>query len=216
MNKALLWDMDGVLADSGDAHFAAWQRMFQELGRSITRQEFDDTFGMANGAILRRWLGEGLSAERSAALARRKEELFREHLDRVHLLPGVRDWLEYAATHGYYQVVASSGEMANIVAVVHTLGVGNYFHSLLSGAFLPQSKPHPAIFLQAAAAVATEPRHCLVLEDGVVGVEAARRAGMRCLALTTTHPAERLLGADRIVASLAELPPAALDELLGD
>ena len=76
MNKALLWDMDGVLADSGDAHFVAWQEMFHELGREISRQEFDDTFGMANTAILERWLGATISPERSAALARRKEALF--------------------------------------------------------------------------------------------------------------------------------------------
>lgn len=211
MNKALLWDMDGVLADSGDAHFVAWQEMFHELGREISRQEFDDTFGMANTAILERWLGATISPERSAALARRKEALFRQHLDRVRLLPGVLDWLAYARSQGYYQVVASSGEMANIVAVVHALGVGNYFHGIVSGAFLPQSKPHPAVFLQAAAAVAAEPRHCLVLEDGIVGVEAARRAGMRCIAVTTTHAAERLAGADRIVSSLAERPPATMD-----
>ncbi|MGI6376096.1 MAG: HAD family hydrolase [Anaerolineae bacterium] len=211
MNKALLWDMDGVLADSGDAHFVAWQEMLHELGREISRQEFDDTFGMANTAILERWLGATVAPERSAALARRKEALFRQHLDRVRLLPGVLDWLAYARSQGYYQVVASSGEMANIVAVVHALGVGNYFHGIVSGAFLPQSKPHPAVFLQAAAAVAAEPRHCLVLEDGIVGVEAARRAGMRCIAVTTTHAAERLAGADRIVSSLAELPPATMD-----
>ena len=146
MNKAILWDMDGVLADSGDAHYVAWQEMFQELGRNITRQEFDDTFGMANGAILRRWLGADLSEERSADLARRKEALFRQHLARVRLLPGVLTWLDYARAQGYYQVVASSGEMANIVAVMHALGVGNYFHGVVSGAFLPQSKPHRRSF----------------------------------------------------------------------
>lgn len=215
MNRAILWDMDGVVADSGDAHYLAWERMFQELGRAITRQEFDDTFGMANTAILQRWMGADLSAERNAALARRKEVLFREYIDRVRLLPGVLDWLEYARSQGYYQVVASSGEMANVVAVVHALGLGNYFHGLVSGAFLPQSKPHPAVFLQAAAAVAAEPRHCLVLEDGIVGIEAARRAGMRCIGLTTTHVAERLAGAGRIVATLADLPPATMDAYLG-
>jgi len=214
MNKALLWDMDGVLADSGDAHFMAWQEMFHELEREISRQEFDETFGMANTAILERWLGAGIQPERSAELARRKETLFRQHLDRVRILPGVLDWLDYARAQGHYQVVASSGEMANIVAVVHALGLGNYFHGIVSGAFLPQSKPHPAVFLQAAAVVAAEPQHCLVLEDGIVGVEAARRAGMRCIALTTTHAAERLAGADGIVASLADLPPATMDAYL--
>ena len=70
------------------------------------------------------------------------------------------------------------------------------------------------MFLHAAAAVGAGPAHCLVIEDGVVGVEAARRAGMRCLAVTSTHPAERLAGADRIVASLDDLPEDGLSRLL--
>ncbi len=213
MIQSDLVGLDGVLADSGDAHYLAWERMFQELGRAITRQEFDDTFGMANTAILERWMGPTLRRAQRCACSP-QEVLFREYIDCVRLLPGVLDWLEYARSLGYYLVVASSGEMANVVAVVHALGLGNYFHGLVSGAFLPQSKPHPAVFLQAAAAVAAEPRHCLVLEDGIVGIEAARRAGMRCIGLTTTHVADRLAGADRIVATLADLPPATMDAYL--
>ena len=213
-NRAILWDMDGVLADSGGAHFLAWQGMFRELGRDIDRQAFDDTFGMANSAILRHWLGDTLSDDEAHDLARRKEALYRTYVDQVTLTPGVDAWLDHARSQGYYQVVASSGEMANIVAVVNSLGLGNYFHGIVSGAFLPKSKPDPAIFLQAAAAVSADPAHCLVIEDGIVGIEAARRAGMRCLALTTTHPAERLQGADHIAPTLADLPISTLDEML--
>jgi len=121
---------------------------------------------------------------------------------------GVRRWLEWAKAEGIRQVVASSGEMANIAAIVTALEIGNYFDALVSGAFLPRSKPDPAIFLQAAGAAGVAPERCLVVEDGVVGIEAARRAGMRCLALTTTHPAERLQGADLVVDDLTDLDEA--------
>ena len=80
---------------------------------------------------------------------------------------------------------------------------------------MPKSKPDPAIFLQAAAAVGADLAQSLVIEDGIVGVEAAKRAGMRCIAVTTTHPADKLSGADLIVDSLAELEPDTFQRLLG-
>ena len=95
--------------------------------------------------------------------------------------------------------------MANIAAVVAALEIGNRFDALVSGAFLPRSKPDPTIFWQASAALGASPEECLVVEDGIVGVEAAKRAGMRCVALTTTHAADKLVGADLIVQDLSTL-----------
>ncbi len=212
--RAILWDMDGVLADTGEAHFVAWRRMFAEQGRALTREQFAQTFGMANPEILGRWLGEGVPREQIDALAARKEALFRDGVAEVRLLPGTRDWLGWARARGIRQVVASSGEMANIAAIVAALEIGNYFDALVSGAFLPRSKPDPAVFLQAAGAAGVAPGECLVIEDGIVGIEAARRAGMRCLALTTTHPAERLTLADWVAGSLADLDEEAFDQLV--
>jgi HAD superfamily hydrolase (TIGR01509 family) len=217
VNRALLWDMDGVLCDTGHAHLIAWQRLYAERGQTITRDEFAETFGMANGPIIRRWLGEDTSDVEVARIAERKEALYRDVIrGTVQPLPGLLTWLQYARERGYRQVVASSGEMANIIAIVGELGIGNYFDALVSGAFLPRSKPDPAVFLQAAAAVGAAPQHCLVIEDGVVGVEAARRAGMRCVAVTTTHAAEKLAEADVVAATLADLAPETMARLLGD
>ncbi|MHB1295617.1 MAG: HAD family hydrolase [Anaerolineae bacterium] len=214
MVRAILWDMDGVLTDSGDAHFGAWQALFRELGGSVSRAQFEETFGMANPAILRRWLGEAVPDARIQEIAARKEQLFRERIPSgVRLLPGVEMWLARARAQGYRQVVASSGEMANVAAVVSAFDLGNWFDALLSGAFLPRSKPDPAIFLQAAAAVGAAPADCLVIEDGTVGVEAAQRAGTHCLALTTTHPAEKLAAADLVLGSLLDLPEDGLERL---
>ena len=215
MVKAILWDMDGVIADSGEAHFLAWQTLFEEHGRHMTHQEFKDTFGMANIPILRRCLGEEIPIEELRSWAARKEHLFRSLVPgHVRLLPGVQDWLQRGRAREYHQVVASSGEMANIVTVLAELGIGNYFDAVVSGAFLPFSKPDPAIFLQAAASVGATPAQSLVIEDGLVGIEAAKRASMRCLAVTTTHPAQKLAGADLIVDDLTELDDDALERLL--
>jgi beta-phosphoglucomutase-like phosphatase (HAD superfamily) len=214
--KAILWDMDGVLADTGEAHFQAWKALMASQGRELSREAFNDTFGMANPAIMARWFGDDLSPEAGAALVAEKERQFRAMIPQyVPLGPGVRRWLAWGRVVGCRQVVASSGEMDNIVAVLTYHEVGNYFDAIVSGNCLPQSKPDPTVFLYAAAGVGAAPRDCLVIEDGVVGVEAARRAGMRCLAVTSTHRAERLAGADQIVARLDELPDDALARLLG-
>jgi len=213
--KALIWDMDGVIADSRLAHYRAWKELMEAQGVAITYERFAATFGMNNWPILKGWLGEDTPPEVLRDLADRKEALFRQYAaTEAKILPGVREWLEWARRQGYRQAVASSGPMANIVALVMAMEIADYFDALISGAFWPRSKPDPAIFLQAAAALGAEPRHCVVLEDGVVGVEAAQRAGMACIAVTTTHPAEKLADADIVVGSLAELNAATIERLL--
>lgn len=150
--KAILWDMDGVVADTEEAHLLAWRQFLAEQGRSVTAEQFATTFGMANPAILRQWFGDALRAEDIHSWSARKEALFRTFVPtHVRALPGAREWLRWGRERGYRQAIASSGEMANIVAVVAALEIGNQFDALVSGAFLPRSKPDPAVFLQGGA-----------------------------------------------------------------
>lgn len=208
--------MDGVVADTGEAHFQAWQALLAESGRDLTREQFAETFGMANLPILRQWLGPQASETSMHEMAERKEELFRAQVQRhVRLLPGVERWLAHWRALGYRQAIASSGEMANIVAVIGVLGIANAFDALVSGAFLLQSKPHPGIFQHAAAALGATPAEALVIEDGIVGIEAAHRAGMRCIAVTNTHPGFKLAAADLVVASVDDIPADIMSRLLG-
>ena len=212
---AIIWDMDGVIADTAEAHYGAWQALMAERSAGVTRAQFEASFGMNNPPILREWLGTEVPDAEIARLGRHKEELYRAKVaGNVRMLPGVRDWLERGRARGYRQAVASSGEMANIVAIVTELEIGNYFEALLAGAFLPRSKPDPAIFLQAAAALGATPAESLVIEDGIVGVEAARRAGMRCIGLTTTHAAAKLAGADLVIDRLDALDEDTFERLL--
>ncbi|MHB9033359.1 MAG: HAD family hydrolase [Anaerolineae bacterium] len=213
---AILWDMDGVIADSGEAHYLAWQILYRERGQEISYETFARTFGMSNLPILKAWLGADRPIEELQAISLRKEQLFREQArSHTHMLPGIKDWLDRGRKRGYRQAVASSGPMANVVTLVQALDIADYFDALVSGAFLPRSKPDPAVFLQAAAALGANPCDCLVIEDSLMGIEAAKAAGMRCIAVTTTHPADRLGAADLVVGSLEELDPDAFEHLLG-
>jgi len=211
---ALVWDMDGVLVDSGEAHYLAWKALFSELGLPLTEEQVSQTLGMANLPILRLWLGPDVPTRTLNEMADRKEALFRSLVsEHVKLLPGVAEWLSRARRRGYRQAVASSAPMANIVAIAHALGIADAFDLLISGAHLPASKPDPAIFVQAALGLGCDPRSSVVLEDSVVGVEAACRAGMPCIAVTNTRPAAELAAASVIVESLADLPEDIFDQL---
>lgn len=182
--EVVLWDLDGTLADTEELHFAAWQASLGELGIAYTYTQFIESFGRRNGDILPELLGRDTPLAKIEAVSDQKEHIFRELLRHqgLHPLPGVMDWLEKFQAAGWKQVVSSSAPMANIVTMIDALRIGDFFVSLMSGARMPEGKPHPAIFLHSAAAVNTAPDQCLVIEDSLAGIQAARRAGMQSVA----------------------------------
>ncbi len=213
--RAVIWDVDGVLVMSGDIHYEAWREVLAGHGLTMSREQFDETFGMNNRNILRHLYGQQLSDSQADEIARRKEAAYRERMrGRAQPFAGVREWLARLQAQAWRQAVASSGPMANIAATLNELDLWDAFDAVVSGSRLARSKPDPAIFLQAAAAVGVAPERAIVIEDGVVGVEAARRAGMRAIAVTTTHAAAELRAADRIVDRLDRLPPDTFDLLV--
>ncbi len=213
--KAVLWDLDGVIVDSFDGHFRAWARLFAELDEPFTLEDFTRTFGMNNRGIFKTLLKRELPEEEFRQLSDRKEEYFRDGiLGRVVGLPGVRDWLQCFDGMGLKQAVGSSAPQENIDVLLKELGLSQWFSALVAGASIP-GKPDPAVFLRAAELLGVQPAECLVIEDAVAGVEAAKRAGMRCLAVCTTNPAEKLQKADRVVADLTHLTMEMLTELAG-
>jgi beta-phosphoglucomutase len=203
--KAVLWDMDGVLVDTFEGHYQAWSRLFSELGHPFTREDFRRTFGMNNRNIFKALLDRELSEEEFQVLSDRKEQYFRDSVQgNIELLPGVADWLQRFQDMGLPQAVGSSAPQKNIDVHLAELQIGEYFEATVSGASLP-GKPDPAVFLLAAEQLGVDPADCLVFEDAVQGVQAAKNAGMRCVAVLTTNPAEKLQQADLIVHDLTHL-----------
>lgn len=212
--KAVLWDMDGVLVDTGEAHYQSWAEVLSAQGIAFSREFFRDTFGMNNTGVLTSLLGEDIAPEFLAETADRKEEEFRRLVHgHVEPLPGVLGWLSALKGAGFRMGVASSAPTANIDALIDELEIRQYFDVLVSGVDMP-GKPHPALFLEVARRIDVPPRRCIVIEDAIAGVEAARRAGMACIAVTTTNPAEALWEADIVVRRLDDLPARTFDRLL--
>lgn len=210
--RAVLWDLDGTLADTEELHFQAWRRILAGHGMDYDYESFLAGFGRSNGDLLRTLFGEQATPAFIRSVAAHKEADYRTLLAQsdVSLLPGVADWLAAFQAAGVQQVVSSSGTMANIAAVVSKLGIGDYFLALISGFRLPRGKPHPAIFLHSAAAVGVTPADCVVIEDSPPGIEAARRAGMACVAAGPLAGSERL---ERLLADVQGPPCLAVENL---
>jgi HAD superfamily hydrolase (TIGR01509 family) len=212
--RAVLWDMDGTLIDSGEYHWRTWRETLAELGVTLTREDFNGWFGSRNDRILRRYfpeIGPGdmlrigtLKEERYRALVRR---------DGVTLLPGVGGWLARLARAGWRQAVASSAPPANIDVLVEVLGLTGVFQAIVSAEEVAQGKPAPDVFLRAAEKVGVPPARCVVVEDAAIGVEAGRRGGMRTIGIEGGH-GHGPLAADVVTRSMADLPLDTFDRLL--
>jgi len=212
----VLWDMDGVLVDSGEFHFQAWSEILPDYGIAFSRESFRAVFGMNNARTLEALLGRPPAPELLAEISDRKERRFRQAIQgRAQALPGVLDWLERLKSAGWRQAVASSAPPENVDALVDELGLRATFDALVSARGLP-SKPEPALFFHAAHLIDVPPARCVVVEDAVSGVEAAKRAGMRCIAVTTTNPASALGAADVVVERLDALPADVFQRLLNE
>jgi beta-phosphoglucomutase len=213
---AVLWDMDGVIVDSGEIHYQSWFETLKEYGIHTGHQFFVDTFGMNNTGILTLVFGKPPEPAILAEIGDKKEAWFRREIQgHAQAMPGVVDWLQQLKAWGLRQAVASSAPMANVEAVIHELNLTPYFDALVSGSTMP-GKPDPAVFLESARQLGINPDHCLVIEDAIPGVQAAKRAGMKCIAVLTTNPASALQAADRITPTLADLPVSQIKQFFPD
>lgn len=207
---AAIWDIDGTLVDTAEAHFAAWVKLGEDLGIPYTREDFTRTFGWRNAEIIPLIFGSLLTPEQIQAYGDRKEIYYRGAATKgVELLPGVADMLVNFKKYGWRQSTGSSAPRANLDLILTLTGTLPFFEAIVSAEDTSRGKPDPQVFLVAAEKLAVDPANCLVLEDAPAGVEGAKRAGMKCIGITFVghHSPETLskAGADLVVPSLAEV-----------
>ncbi len=210
---AILWDLDGVLVDSRDAHMAAWRALCAEFGLPCDPAYFARTFGRRNDDIIRGF-APLLSAEAVAAAGRRKEALFRGRArGRIRALPGAAELVREATARGIPQALVSSTPRSNIDLALDEIGLTGAFAAFVAEEDVTRGKPDPEGFLLAAARLGVDHARCVVVEDTPAGVEAARRAGARTVGVAHGQPPHEL-GANLVVDELTD--PRAREALLGE
>jgi beta-phosphoglucomutase len=212
----VIFDMDGVLCHSAPAHFRSWDAVAERWGVRMTEHMFARVFGRSNRQIIPMLLGREVPEDELEQIASVKEEAYRRIvMDSIQPLPGVVALVEDLDKSGFRLAVGSSGPRRNIDLIVSLFGISDCFVAIVSGEDVPLGKPDPTIFLMAAQRIGCEPRRCLVIEDAPVGIEAARAAGMKCLAVTNTHRPSALEGADQVRNSLQGFTAVDAAELIG-
>lgn len=206
--QGVIFDMDGVLVDSEPFIHEAGVRLFAEKGYHVRSEDFDPFIGTGEDRFL------GGVAEKYGIpfdVVHDKARTYAIYLEliagRLKPLPGVFSFIEECRRRGLKMAVASSADAIKVNGNLHEIGLPpDRFDALVNGSEVTRKKPFPDIFLTAARRLGLPPAECLVVEDAVAGVAAARAAGARCLALTTSFPAERLTEANWIAANLAHAP----------
>ncbi len=206
-NWAAIFDWDGVIIDSSEHHEESWERLSREIGKPLPEGHFKAGFGMKNEWIIPNLLKWSNDVDEVNALSLRKEALYREVIGDwgIHALPGVAEWLETLRRHGIPCVIGSSTHRENIESSLSRLELSEAFDGMVTAEDVTAGKPDPQVFLKASAKTGLPPELCVVFEDAHVGIEAAKRAGMRVVAVATTNRIEDLGAADLAVHSLAEL-----------
>jgi len=201
-SRAFLFDMDGTIVDNMAFHTSSWINFFERRGQSIDPDEFfRATAGRQGGEIIRTYLGEHLLDDEVGALNHEKESVYRE-LYAPHRKPvdGFDALIEQAKANGVKLAVGTAAPPANVEFTLDGLDLRRHFDAIVGAKDVARGKPHPDVFLKAAELCGVAPEHCIVFEDAPLGVEAARRAGMRCVVLTTTLPASAFTGFDNVIA----------------
>ena len=212
---AVIFDIDGVLVDSYQAHFESWQRLAETHGFAMTEAQFVATFGCTSREIIAElWSNGRMTAEQIAALDDEKEAIYRDVVtERFPAMPGAVSLIDALSESGFALAVGSSGPRANVDLVVDRLERRESFGAMVSGQDVTRGKPDPQIFQVAAQRLGVQGKDCAVIEDAAPGIAAAKSAEMVSIALVSSgHTHEELRDADRIVDRLDQLSPDAIRE----
>jgi HAD superfamily hydrolase (TIGR01509 family) len=204
MIQAILFDLDGLMVDSEPHSLASWRAVLSARGVTLEQSVIEQMFGLRIVETAQMLVALYTLTDPPSTLGHEKEEYQIHHLaGQIYPMPGLFELLDEIDRRGLRKAVASSGVRTYVSAVLEEIGLTGRFHTIVTGDEVVYGKPAPDIFLAAAQALTVAPHHCLVLEDAPSGVQAAKAAHMRCVAIPNVHTrALDLSAADAVLPSL--------------
>jgi beta-phosphoglucomutase len=217
MRYAVIFDLDGVLVDTYQAHFDSWQILCHQWELTMTEPQFAATFGRTTREVVAEfWSAREFSPAEVEAIDIRKEALFRDRLRRdFPVMDGAVELIDDLHQSGVALAIGSSAPPDNVWLSLDLLNRRDTFASVVTGADVTFGKPDPQVFLRAAEQLRVAPRSCVVIEDAPAGVSAALAAEMKCVALASPgRTREELTAAHRVIDSLLEVSASSLIQLI--
>ncbi len=210
--KAVLFDMDGVIVDSEPLHVAAFQATLKRYGHDLSEEQYKQHFaGRTDEAGFKQYFD---FISENVDLPIIMDEKARAYLElaayQLIPYPGAVEFIRDLAARNVPLALVTGSLRAEAEITFKTFDIAQYFTAVIAAEDITQSKPSPEGYLKAGAALNVDPKDCIVVEDAPSGVKAARAAGMRCLAVTTTHTEGELEGA---TLTIGQLRPGCLDSL---
>lgn len=221
--QAVIFDFDGVIADSEPLHFRAFQQALAEDGLELAPKEYYARYLGYDDVGMFQAFGEdrglAMDAARVKTLVARKGAKLQAMMSAGSVLfPGAADFVRVAA-QAVPIAIASGALRHEIVEIIEAAGVSDLFAAIVASGDTPESKPSPEPYrlaferLRETTGTALDPRRCVAIEDSRWGLESARGAGLRCVGVTNSYPADELTGAELVVSGLQALTIEALDRL---
>ena len=211
---ACIFDLDGVIVDTATYHFQAWKKLANEVGIDFTHEENEQLKGvsrMRSLELILEWGGVSKTEPEKEELARRKNEWYLEMISQMtadELLPGALDFIRAVKAAGIKVALGSASKNSGVI--MEKTGLLASFDAIVDGNVVTSSKPDPEVFLKGAALLGIDPADCVVFEDAVSGIGAAKAAGMKVVGIGLP---EVLNDADLVISGLHEMTVDRLEEI---
>ena len=214
---AVIFDLDGTLIDNNSFHLKAWQEFYKKRNRSLTEKEYKKKFnGKTNADVLTYVFKEPLSPQENDRYTNEKEDLYRKIYE-PHIKPvkGLLNLLQQLQNAGVPMAIATSGIKVNIDYMFKHIPIQHYFKTVIYSAHIQKGKPDPEIYLVTAKKLNVTAKKCVAFEDSVAGIQSAKAAGMKVVAIATTHTPKELTVADKLIYNYDEISIVDIYQLLG-
>jgi beta-phosphoglucomutase len=204
--KAVIFDMDGTLIESTNADFLAWQKVFADYNKVLTFQDYSPMLGKRSFAVVKDLLQIKGEKEQAKALAN-KSSYFREVIDEhgLETVPYAVDFLKQIKELGIPMALATSSRREKTKMVLAKVELLSYFDVIVTAEDVVNGKPFPEVFLKAASMLQTPVENCVVFEDALSGIRAAKSAAIKCVAISSNHNAHLLDEADLVIETFKDL-----------